>query len=74
MSYHEDDAHYRRYRAEMERRLDADWRALQESRAAGNAPLAPRHENALESMGRAVAEVFTAPEPDPTLHRPPSGT
>jgi len=74
MSYHEDDAHYRRYRAEMERRLDADWRALQESRAAGSAPLAPRHENALESMGRAVAEVFTAPEPDPTLHRPPSGT
>jgi hypothetical protein len=74
MAHHEDDEHYRRYREEMERRLDADWRALQQSRAAGNAPLAPRNENPPQSMGRAVAEVFTAPEPDPTLHRPPSGT
>ena len=74
MPYHEDDDHYRRYRAEMERRLDADWRALRASRAPGNAPLAPRRENPLESMGRAVAEVFTAPEPDPSQHPPPPGT
>ena len=74
MPYHEDEAHFRRYREEVARRLDADRRALQRSRSEGNAPLAPRDENALESMGRAVAEVFTAPEPDPTLHRPPSGS
>jgi hypothetical protein len=57
------DEHYRRYRDEVERRLDAEYREFRASRAAPeNAPLAPPGEGALESFGRAVAEVFTAPE------------
>ena len=60
---HDDEHHFRRYRSDVERQLDADWRDFRASRAAPeNAPLARPDEGPVESFGRAVAEVFTAPE------------
>ena len=59
----EHDLHYQRYRRDVERQLDDEYRAFRASRAAPeNAPVAPPHEGLLESFGRAVAEVATAPE------------
>jgi hypothetical protein len=63
MPFDQDDQHYRRYRSEVERQLEADWQALRTTRTAPeNAPLAPPDEGPVASLGRAVAEVFTAPE------------
>lgn len=65
---HDDDLHYRRYREEHARRLDADyaeWRRRRDAeRASGAPPQQPAEAHdagPLESLGRAIGEVVTGP-------------
>lgn len=63
--------HYRRFRAEHERQLDAEYDAWRRSRfdndfaqwraqrEVGTVPPAPNHDGPLRSLGRAISEVVT---------------